>query len=213
MNTWSNKYSHLINKIYIDKTSKHNLINTLKNRRGLVKIIMYKKYFKIHPIINLLNLPLELCGIINEYTNEYIELICNILDYEININTIIFQEITLSDTIFKTYDDKKCFLSTSDKSHNQLFEYKYNEKFGDGIILCNKFMELYNKKLYIACDGYDSNQCYCIYENGYYNTYARHSSGYYCYTSRKIKNKKVLKNIIVILKILINIVQKYIVHT
>jgi hypothetical protein len=202
----TNGDDNIMSKIYIDKISKHNLIHLLKNNIQNTKITieLYKICPKIHQIINSLKLPLELCGIINEYTDEYITCTISIINNKVYINnlhiTVCYTNVILPMTCNKYH------LSIDSDSCKHLINQNKKCNYADGVTFVNKFMEVYyNKKNYMPQDGYNFENHYCTYDNNSFNSYMFASLR----IVREVTNKKTLKNIIVILKIIINIIVKY----
>jgi hypothetical protein len=204
-----------MSKIYIDKKNKQLLhdVFILKCYNG-IEIQLEKKYIKINNIVNELQLPLVICDIINYYVNDLINIIITEYKYIIgqpihtltlNIHMIInCIELTFSDEL--TIDHKttfSCHISYV-KLPNDILEIEKNENneknyiYGmhDNIALFNKFMNVYYHKNKYIDEGYWDWFPECTYNNNKFELIPFS-------TIYIINNKKIFKNIIVVMKIII----------
>jgi hypothetical protein len=227
----------IMNKIYINKQNKQKLLDIIKNKNSN-NIQLCKKYFAISKIVNELNLPKVICDMINEYVNDIINIDIKFINskfntpinerYEIQMtanNTLInFTELKFTYNFINFNHEKKCYL-TDDRYKLGLCAVNnpFNQlKSEESHCLCMDDLTIEN----CICGSDDNITLFNIFMNYYYKKKSyinegKWSTGFECYSkdnmlylgtphqkSFKITNKKSLKNIIVIMKVIIDAICK-----
>lgn len=167
----------LMHKIYADKHSKHQLIsNCIDCIDTKDKLILYKNY-KYH---------------------DY-EILYNIHNFAITIRNLAF------DFEFEL-DCNGYYLSASTEHNRHLYIIDgESDRYVDTLIFFNTFMKkYYKKKSYINVHIPNDNYVMCKYDNGKFVTYCKKMK--YKLFERTVIDAKKLKNVIVMIKIFIDIV-------
>lgn len=202
-----------MSKIYI--INKKILLDTIEQKSDC-NIQLKKKYLLIHKIIDSLNIPTVLCHIINDYIDDIINVNVNILHHYKDIHNVTYIFNYKIDNTYINfeklyYDGMLCFYYKLDNNSRHITDYflcgdKCNivEKIpneinhGDDIYKFNIYMQKnYNKNKYI--NDYNTSDI----------TYDIKNNVFLINNNSKKNINKLLKNLIVIMKIICDVCTKY----